>query len=447
MKKRLTLFVLALIFLSQDAFSSKSGKKAPNIIFISICSLQTDFLPVIGSDLKVNAPNLENFFKESVLFREGHTDRPWSNAFRFFKWEKWNKENPNGLYFLKGNGVLPGDQNVFFTPPDGDTIRTHFRISELSVDYFIEKLKVNKRRPFFAAYHTKHVHYPYLLDETMKNEATLRTIFTDKERERIERYVVSPEKYAEKFPFFRVLFGSPGVVAAIQKKYPGNLILETDEEKIAKWRASEGFLEDVEILKKAYRYRIHLFDRDFQKLMKFIEHEFGGNSIVVVGSDHGEMVGDFPYLTHGEFPYEPVNRVFMATRFPGQKKSYSLETQISQESMGKLVDSLVQGLNRPIDFLQEAEKVSEEDKYVFAQNCSGSVVTVRKRSKWKLHFDVITGKSKLFNLELDPTESSDVSLKNLEMLNELRAAAQRQLLRFRIDANRKNCHFRFQYDN
>ena len=196
----------------------------------------------------------------------------------------------------------------------------------------------------------------------------------------------------------------------------------------------------------AYYTAVHFLDRNIGRVLaKLRELDLDRDTLVVYTADHGYMLGQ-----HGRFEkhcgYDPALRVPLIMRFPGRLKQGVVRGFTEHLDLSPAIIEALQLRRLPVEhghsLLPYAEGrkpqqvrshiVSEylENEEVFVRDsrwkyiyCSGR----RKREDGYLTADPTPGRyQRLFDLEHDPGEFTDVAAKHPDVVNKMKEIALRR---------------------
>jgi hypothetical protein len=102
-----------------------------------------------------------------------------------------------------------------------------------------------------------------------------------------------------------------------------------------------------------------------------------------------------------------VIKFFFSVHFPGQSKSTAIREQVSQRSIGELIQDIAKGNLSKYNFATDRTK-RESDTQIYSYSCSGDFVSLRDSNKWKYIYNIRTDESQLYDLQSDPEEKLNV---------------------------------------
>ena len=407
---------------------SKISSVAKNVLFFSFCSVSTSYLPFFGkSNLSLQEselPNLSKIFNKSFLFTNAFTDMSWSNARRYAFLKEWRK-----VYGVNNRWEEPiqdwnqdGVKVTFVRIPGKEDMKNMYNeyYTDERLSYPLEKFdevisEVTKRRKElgqkrYIMLHFKIMHYPYLSSTYLNNKDILNETYTKEESLLIEEYIKNPSLYPEKYSFFQMTFGDEKFKKLYFNKTNQYVAYATDVASVERWKKSKNFEKDFSIMVKAYKLRLKDFDRLVGKLWDYYR-TIELDTVLVLGGDHGESLLEHDYISHGTIPYDEVVKFFQAVHFPEQKQKVIYDKQISQKTIGLMIEDIVLGARNESNFL-DTSSMKQVDNNIFSFSCAGDIASVRDINGWKFIYYIPDERYSLFNLKLDPSEKVDLSSEN-----------------------------------
>ena len=410
----------------------KPIREVKNVLFFSFCSVSTSYLPLFGKNnlslAESELPNLSKIFNKSFLFTNAFTDLSWSNARRYAFINEWRK-----IYGINNRWEEPiqdwsqeGVKVTFVRIPGKEDMKNMYNeyFTDERLTYPLEKFdevinEVDKRRKEqkekrYIMLHFKIMHYPYLSSTYLNNREILNETFTKEELSLISEYNKNPELYPEKYSFFQMTFGDEKFKKLYFNSSNQYIAYATDVTSVEKWKKSKNFEIDFSILVKSYKLRLKDFDRLIGKLWDYYSR-IESDTALVLGGDHGESLLEHDYISHGTVPYDEVLKFFQAVHFPGQKNKIIYDKQISQKSLGLMIEDIAIGTRNEANFL-ENKFMKMVDNKIFGFSCAGDIASVRDVTGWKFIYNIPEEKFSLFDIKLDPNEKVDLSAKNDELV-------------------------------
>lgn len=178
-----------------------------------------------------------------------------------------------------------------------------------------------------------------------------------------------------------------------------------------------GDQKAIQRLYDLYDGKVHFVDRYVGKLMDHLkETGLSDNTLIVVTSDHGELLyshpADFLTFDHRSL-YDPVMHIPMIMAGPGVPKGKVVPAQASNIDSAPTILDLA-GIAPPPDAeghsllpeIHGGEK--SEDKYVYGEEDVMAPQRSVRTERYKLIEDLWTGKIQLFDTIHDPGETDDL---------------------------------------
>jgi hypothetical protein len=365
-------------------------------------------------------PNLAAFFNNSFNFVNAYGNTSWLNIKFYIFNEEWKKKfvtlgmmNQPILDWTAKNVFasfirVPGDKDLkegykeYYENDRSEKLLENFSKYK---DLIEVRIKNNHHKKMIML-HFKVMHYPYLSSDLFSNKELMKQNFNNAELARLNEYYNNPNQYPEKLPFFQVMFGDKKF-QSLYFKNDQYIAYATEPTANAIWKHSMDYQKDLVLIKKAYEMRLKILDNlvgQFTSYYKSIEK----NTVLIIAGDHGETLGEHDYLTHGTVPYDKVTRFFYSVHFPFQNEKYIFDKQISQASLGHLVENLSLNKYKYETFLDQIN-LNKGDKEIVSYSCSGDIASIRMDNKFKLIYFIKSEQLQLYNLEIDPNEQHDIA--------------------------------------
>ncbi len=397
-------FLLSVSFVCYFYLKKKPGEF--NVVLITIDALRADHLGCYGYK-RDTSPNIDRLAREGVLFTQAiaqssHTPpsvgaitaSSYPPVSRLHGWGRGlNPSIPTLPKTLKAHGykTIFVDGNGHFRKGLRGFSRGFDEFYEKSATAAILNLKVSEfleesfSSPFFLWVHYMDVH-DFKQEGRFKN-AFMHDPFYDEQK---KLPIVKPSPG---------LYGHNGIPAWLAKKHGG--------------------VDNPDYYTALYDASILSVDAQIGWLLQKLKKTSGGrNTLVILTSDHGEMMGELGYyFDHGRFLYEPLIRVPFILYDPGFLSAQKFDSQIRAgldifpTILGFLKIAKPENLEG-VDLLQLlAKNGAASPSYVLSDDAfyERSVRT----SEWKFIYAPAEGDLpeayKLFHLKNDPGETTDVS--------------------------------------
>jgi arylsulfatase A-like enzyme len=201
--------------------------------------------------------------------------------------------------------------------------------------------------------------------------------------------------------------------------------------------------DDFSILRSVYDAQITYLDAILRELINTLKNTGTfDNSIIIITSDHGDMIGEHRLMHHSYSVYEELIKVPLLVKLPGKDdngKSYDYLVSLI-DIFPTLADLLEIKPNKNIEQLQGCNLFANNDRfnreYVFAEcerpknefletypDFDFSVYDrqlLAIRSKKFKYIWASNGKHQLFNLKEDPSEKENIADKKPLIKNQLK---------------------------
>ena len=405
---------------------------------IDICSARADHFGAYGYS-QLTTPGFDELAKESALFENAMAQSSWClpnyaslftghvpevhgqyvNAaggmaeFEIPLAQRMRRAGyrtaafSGGIYFLKAWGLDRGFdkyENLFST---GSAMPASF--SELmpkALDW-IGSDKEKKRKPFFIYTAADDLHAPYQSGNPDLYDPGYEGIVHDTDTLNVR--------------FFRGYNGEPLDPAGPLKN------------KLDIFRKDPRSLGH---LTAHYDAALNSVDRkvsDFIRRLK--EMGLWQNTVVIINSDHGELLGEHGLLGHTQGLYEPVLRVPLMIHHPGlpQGKGKRIKDLVQRIDLtptildiagasyadGELQGRSLMGLLRGKDQILRTYAYASSKRN--AASWAGYDIDERviRTQRWKLHWYAYKDRYELYDLDKDPLELHEVSARYPEQVNKL----------------------------
>lgn len=195
------------------------------------------------------------------------------------------------------------------------------------------------------------------------------------------------------------------------------------------WRIPDDLgKDDLDYLNALYDGEILYTDRSLGEFIGFLrERGYYDRTLMVIGADHGQHLGEHGYSQHGGKPYEAVIRTPLMLRLPGRIPAGTRIDTITEN-----VDILptmagVLGIPVPEDKSFDGRDIFRETR----DPAAGRVLSPRfiRTPDHKLIIEKETGEEFLYDLKNDPGEENNLAAVKPELAGELRAEWGRTLSR------------------
>jgi len=189
---------------------------------------------------------------------------------------------------------------------------------------------------------------------------------------------------------------------------------------------------DAAHLVDLYDASIRQTDDELARLFSFLRVQgLMETVLLVVTSDHGEEFLDHGDVLHGHTVYQEVLHVPLLMRGPGVPRGRRVSAPVS---LVDVVPTVLGVLGSPVPPAVEGVDLAplwgadgpREERVLFSHAVNGAEVTLAARERrYKLHYDVRSGRHALYDLERDPAERVDVAGERAEVTDRLLAHLER----------------------
>lgn len=398
-----------------------------NVVVVDICSARADRFGLYGYG-RDTTPGLDALSRETVVFDRAMAQSSWClpnyaslftghlpevhGLYTNLPREVPEAIGPNLAERLKqaGYDTAAFTGGVYFLPPWAlsqgfDTFVNSFSTAAASpapirqsIPAALSWIKERRDRPFFLYMTADDLHAPYQSKEPERYDPGYEGVVHDTETINVRFFRAFNEKNLD----------------------PGHPLAA----KVAEFRKDPRHLRH---LTAHYDAALHSLDRDLHAFLQDLKGKgLWKKTVVIVTSDHGEMLGEHGLLGHTEGLYEPVARVPLLVHHPDFSRL-----------AGKRLSALVQRLDLTPTILEAAGAPPPAEgplpgrslipllrnpqaafrTYAFASskrnlgNASDFLIDERavRTDRWKLHAYLHKDAVELYDLQADPLETRDVS--------------------------------------
>ena len=388
-----------------------------NVILISLDQLRADQVHCLGNP-RLTTPNLDRLAKEGVRFSHFYTVAPWTApSYSSLMTSEYPSLHGVTLMWRPGDRLIDAD-----TPVLAEIFKAHGYHTAAFVNNGVAGKALTGRG--FDEY-----------DQGQPNGQV-----KDITQRGGEAYNLAPETTEKVMPWLDSHRGQPFFLFVLylepHSPYnppPEDDIFKTDaypDETNTGYNLKGGYLfrlamlgdqKAIERLYDLYDGKIHFVDRYVGELMDHLKQiGLSENTLVVLTSDHGEMLyshpDDFLTFDHRSL-YDPVMHVPLIIEGPGLPKGKLVNAIASNVDTAPTILNLA-GIAPPADaegnsLLPLIEgKVQSLNKYVYGEEDVMVPLRSVRTSQYKLIKDLWTGKIQLFDLVHDPDEQHDIYGRN-----------------------------------
>ncbi|MCK4751833.1 MAG: sulfatase [Planctomycetes bacterium] len=395
----LVVFMVVLLFV--PGCGKKTSTSKPNIILISIDTLRADFLGCHGYP-RPTSPTLDKLASKGVLFEDASSPSPWTLPAHVSLLSglypsrhsvkdvqtKISTDIPTLASILSRHGYATAaivnslllDEKFGFgrgfdhysrIPETGDAVGCSPAIAAEAMDWLLK----NRNQQFFLFLHYYDVHSDYS----------------------------SLPRYEDQFvgPYFGMADGTTNQLLQFRK---GHVKLNEN---------------DVKHLTDLYAASIRQLDDELEKFFSFLrKRKMLDNTLIVVTSDHGEEFLEHGGVLHGRTQFQElihVPLIFQGLNLPrGRRVEHMVSlvdvfpTVLALAGVG--VPSAIDGVD--LSPLWRERGFEPPMRFIFAEadhnNKKDDIKRAIRQQRYKLHYDILTDKTQLYDLSEDPGEKVNI---------------------------------------
>jgi len=382
--------------------SNSRQSEQPNIILISIDTLRSDHLGCYGYK-RPTSPFLDEFSSKCVLFEDVTAPSPWTLPSHGSLLTGYY---PSRLGLTSHNSVLDAD---------AETLAMLLSNRGLATGAVVNSLYLAKEYGFARGFGQFK-----LIPESHQPRGAAGSII-DLAKQWLNSY------RDQQFFFFLHFYdvhsdyrSMPEYRNRFVKKYRGKV--DGSTEQLLAFREG-GFPLDSNDLK----HLIDLYDAEISQLDERLSilFDFLGrlgvlkNSYVIITSDHGEEFLDHGGVLHGRTQYQELIHVPLLIGGPGIPGGRRVKNTVSLVDVTPTVLGLVgadhSGKYEGVDLspLWKSGDGQLAYRFIFAEadhnNVENDIKRAVRQGAFKLHFDRLTEKTHLYDLQNDPEERLDIA--------------------------------------
>jgi len=452
------------------AAAGNAGEPLPRVVLVlSLDTLRADRLGLYGYE-KFTSPVLDMIAAEGVVFEDASAPSPWTLPS--------HASMLTGLY-PKRHGVqtmstgLPDDVATLAAMLSGSGFETaavvnstwlrkeNYRVTRdfdkylfiedvahrrapntWVTDQAIEWLDEMREQKLFVFVHYYDVHSDYVSEPAYENLFTTPYDgIVDGTGWQLTRANLEQEHIElchERFDPEMCTFGNPG----------GSLVVDSSVEKLELDR------DDVRRLNELYDAGIRQLDAELSRLFAWMRREgILDETLLVVTSDHGEEFMEHGRVDHFVPMWQELLRVPLLFRGPGLRVGARIEAPVSlvdlvptivslagaelaEPTDGVDLSALMRPTRKPAGDAVAVERILA-DRYLYGEAAGGLTYVEWMEDVFPVHRSVRRGRHKLiweskgetyalYDLAVDPGESTDVRAEHPEVSNELIAEMERR---------------------
>jgi arylsulfatase A-like enzyme len=213
--------------------------------------------------------------------------------------------------------------------------------------------------------------------------------------------------------------------------YEGHVI----DQSFEKMRFRE---DDVRHIRELYDAEIRQLDTELGRFFAFLrQHQLMDEALLIVTADHGEEFMEHGSVEHAHAQYQESLRVPLLIRGPGLPRGLRISTPVSLVDIAPTVLGLTRvEPSQPLAGLDlaplwnHAESPAFDDRYLYGEASHGLVFEATekglvpfsrslRRGRYKLYYDSRDDAYRLYDLEADPGETTDISAREPDLTAQL----------------------------
>ena len=181
--------------------------------------------------------------------------------------------------------------------------------------------------------------------------------------------------------------------------------------------------------RELYQAELRYADSQFGRLLEVLR-ELGRyhDSLIIATSDHGEEFWEHGDFAHGRSLFDEVLQIPLIVKLPGDRHERTVHRPVSLESIVPTILSVVQPDAGNSEF--PAQSLGTIIGHPTAEPQAGALLATSvmrgedqvavRLGRWKYIAGLETGRVRLFDIESDPKETTDLSAREPDALSELR---------------------------
>ena len=402
---------------------AKPIKERPNILIISICSLNKS---IFYKNIHL-FPNLKKIYNSSDVYNNAYSHVSWTNLSKSMtniteSFLMDNKYRTFGAYYeiKRINQIKRLHSYYKFIPQftsDG-YLNNHLQESVKEISNFILS---ESSKSFFSFLHFKFLHLPYFnyggsyslplyYPQIIKGAGAVllnSSIISFSNKKYLSKIIKKKSFDKSDVILQLLLFGKvynkDASLFISKNKISGVMALINNKNYVRAWKKTSHFKRDLILLKEVYLERIYQFDLSLGKILESVEYSsLLKKTLIILTGDHGESFYKHGQFIHGTTTYDEVIGFPLLIKKPTQKKMKLINRQVSHDSVANFIQRTMQyGVNI-------ASKLTENN-FIFSHNCNKDIFSVRNKNKYKLIYNVVSNNYELYDLSLDPLELKNLS--------------------------------------
>ncbi len=440
---RSSFFQLASVLVALLAVTScgAGGGAAKNVILISIDTLRPDHLGCYGYE-RPTSPTLDNIAADGIVFEDCSSTAPWTLP--------GHASMLTGLY-PSTHGVKDHTRTLGDIPSLATFLKgAGFKTMAIVNSHNIATERYGLTKDFDS--------FEYVLEQEQipgkLNAQGLPALGIGNRGPAITRKALrvleGHQKEAGETPFFLFLHyydvhtdftPAPKYKQMFVEPYDGPLTGNTQQLVGYRVRGETITDDDARFLRQMYDAEIRQLDDILAGLFSYLDDRgLRENTLVVITSDHGEEYGEHGGVLHGRSQYQELLGIPLIMRGPSIPPGSTHSGGVSLVDVvptilkmtGVRTEAEFDGLDLTLAWLNP-DKLNAP-RYIFGEADHNNWIEAGgKRAKYadvawmirlandKLHFNEITKRYELYNIESDPGEQNDISQQERDKLEFLKS--------------------------
>jgi arylsulfatase A-like enzyme len=406
---RVILCAVAGIFLLSGCEGNKTVVK-PNLIVISIDTLRADHLGCYGYD-KPTSPLLDKLATQGVLFENASATSPWtlpshgSLLTGFY---------PSQIGLSSAVGKLPLDAETLATLISPHNFSTAAIVNSI---YISERYGLNRGFDYFR-----------FVPESYTTTGVAPTIIQDS----IAWLDDHSQQQFFLFLHFYDVHSDYHSLPQYEKEFAGAYkgIIDGTNRQLLEIRHGKLDLDTADI-----QHLINLYDASIRQLNDQLEVLFDylnkgrllEKTFLIITSDHGEEFLEHGKILHSQTHYQEAIHIPLIMLGPGMPRSKRVKGVVSLVDVLPTALSLLE-ISQPstlsgVDLapLWKGEHYQLSARTIFSEadklNEQNDIKRIARRGSYKLHHNILTEESELYDLAHDPKEHSNIASEQSSMVN------------------------------
>jgi len=266
--------------------------RVENVVLISIDTLRADYVGVYGHERKVT-PNIDRFAEQSIRFNQAFSSSNWTlpaHAGMF-----------SGL-MSSGHGAVRAEDAI---RPGTNLLVEHLQRTGMATAAFVSHVYVSEKYGFARGFDT----FDYRQNRSAA-DVTDRAVDWLTNRDKEKPFFLFLHYFDVHDPYGNAPEETPGIVDVPNCRGP---ITRMD---IARATVAKDW-ERFKCFRQLYESDLMYVDKHLGRMFDHLRSRgLLEETLVIVTSDHGEMLGEYEAADHGLTLFDPEIRIPLLMRFP-----------------------------------------------------------------------------------------------------------------------------------